>query len=104
VVDMGAGCGREGSHGSPFGSKFVSMPTRLAHLVVDAAEPARLARFWAGALGCEMVDEAPDEVDVCPPGFSYPDPSALPLVFVPVPQLPERFRALMAESKGGENK
>ena len=62
------------------------MPTRLVHLVVDAAEPARLARFWAGALGWEVVDEAPDEVDVCPPGFRYPDPSALPLVFVPVPE------------------
>src|SRR5262249_277095 len=78
--------GREGSHGGPFGSKFVSMATRLVHPVVDAAEPARLARFWAEGLGWEVVDEAPDEVDVCPPGFSYPDPSALPLVFVPVPE------------------
>jgi hypothetical protein len=31
------------------------MPTRLVHLVVDAAEPARLARFWAEALGWEEV-------------------------------------------------
>jgi Glyoxalase-like domain len=62
------------------------MPTRLVHLVVDAADPARLARFWAGALGWEVISEEPDEVDVCPPGFSYPDPSALPLVFVPVPE------------------
>ena len=62
------------------------MPTRLVHLVVDAAEPARLARFWAGALGWEVAAEEPDEVDVWPPGFSYPDPSALPLVFVPVPE------------------
>jgi hypothetical protein len=62
------------------------MPTRLVHLVVDAAEPARLARFWAGALGWVVAAEEPDEVDVWPPGFSYPDPSALPLVFVPVPE------------------
>ena len=62
------------------------MSTRLVHLVVDAAEPGRLARFWAGALGWEVASEEPDEVDVCPPGFSYPDPSALPLVFVPVPE------------------
>jgi predicted enzyme related to lactoylglutathione lyase len=63
------------------------MPTRLVHLVVDAAEPARLARFWAGALGWEIAaEEADDEVDVWPSGFSYPDPSALPLVFVPVPE------------------
>ena len=69
------------------------MATRLVHLVVDAAEPARLARFWAGALGWETAAEEPDEVDVWPPGFSYPDPSALPLVFVPVP-----------ESKNGKNR
>src|SRR5438445_4323659 len=61
------------------------MSTRLVHLVVDADEPGRLARFWASALGWEVASEEPDEVDVCPPGFSYPDPSALPLVFVPVP-------------------
>ena len=60
------------------------MPTRLVHLVVDAADPGRLARFWAAALRWEVADEEPDEVDVWPPGFSYPDSSALPLVFVPV--------------------
>ena len=69
------------------------MPTRLVHLVVDAAEPARLARFWAAALGWEVAPEEPDEVDVWPPGFSYPDSSALPLVFVPV-----------AEPKAGKNR
>ena len=63
-----------------------TMPTRLVHLVVDTAEPARLARCWAAALGWEVAPEEPDEVDVWPPGFSYPDSSALPLVFVPVPE------------------
>jgi len=63
-----------------------TMPTRLVHLVVDAADPARLARFWAAALGWEVAPEEPDEVDVWPPGFSYPDSAALPLVFVPVPE------------------
>ena len=62
------------------------MATRLVHLVVDAAEPGRVARFWAEALGWEVAAEEADEVDVWPPGFSYPDPSALPLVFVPVPE------------------
>jgi hypothetical protein len=30
------------------------MPTRMVHMVV-AAEPARVARFWAAALGWEMM-------------------------------------------------
>jgi len=62
------------------------MPTRLVHLVVDANDPSRLARFWAAALGWEVADEEPDEMDVWPAGYSYPDPVALPLVFVPVPE------------------
>src|SRR4029077_8850953 len=62
------------------------MPTRLVHLVVDAAEPARLARFWAGALGWGVGPEEAGGVGWGASGFSYPDPSALPLVFVPVPE------------------
>jgi len=62
------------------------MATRLVHLVVDAAEPARLARFWAAALRWEVGGEEDDEVDVLPGGYRYPDPAALALVFVPVPE------------------
>jgi predicted enzyme related to lactoylglutathione lyase len=61
------------------------MATRLVHLVVDAADPAGLARFWAAALGWEVAEEEPDEVVISPQGYSYPDPAALPLVFVAVP-------------------
>ena len=60
------------------------MPTRLVHLVIDAAEPARLARFWAAALDWEIAVDEPDEAAVEPRGYRYPDPVALPLVFVPV--------------------
>lgn len=35
----------------------VGVATRLVHLVVDAVEPARLARFWAAALGWEVAAE-----------------------------------------------
>jgi len=62
------------------------MPTRLVHVVADAHDPARLARFWAALLGWEIADETADEVDVWPAGYSYPDPVAVPLVFVPVPE------------------
>ena len=61
------------------------MPTRLVHLVADAADPSGLARFWSEALGWEVAAEEPGEVVVWPRGYSYPDPVALPLVFVPVP-------------------
>jgi catechol 2,3-dioxygenase-like lactoylglutathione lyase family enzyme len=67
------------------------MPTRLVHLVVDANDPAAQARFWAAALGWVIGDTADDEVDVWPEGYSYPDPVALPLVFVPVPE-PKRVK------------
>jgi Glyoxalase-like domain len=62
------------------------MPTRLVHLVIDAVEPARLARFWAAALGWEIGVEEDEEIDVWPLEYRYPDPVALPLVFVPVPE------------------
>ena len=61
------------------------MPTRPVHIVLDAAQPAWLAQFWAAALGWVLSAE-PDEDAVEPAGFSYPDPSALPVVFVPVPE------------------
>ena len=61
------------------------MPTRLVHMVIDANDPPKLARFWAGALDWVVEEEdGAEEVDVSPPGFQYPDPVALPLVFVPV--------------------
>jgi predicted enzyme related to lactoylglutathione lyase len=62
------------------------MPTRLVHLVVDASDPAALARFWAAALDWVVADEAEEEVDVWPAGFSYPGTAAVPLLFCPVPE------------------
>jgi predicted enzyme related to lactoylglutathione lyase len=57
------------------------MPTRLVHMVVDAAGPAALARWWAEALGWAITWEEPDEVAVEPP---EQDGVGVPLVFVPV--------------------
>jgi hypothetical protein len=66
--------------------QFDGMPTRLVHLVIDAADPPGLARFWSAALGWEIAAEEPSEVEVGPRGYDYPDPVALPLAFVPVPE------------------
>jgi predicted enzyme related to lactoylglutathione lyase len=80
------------------------MPTRLVHVVVDASDPAGLARFWAAALGWQTTDETAEEVDVEPAGYSYPDPVALPLVFVPVPEpkaVKNRVHLDLASSSAG---
>lgn len=51
------------------------------NLVVDATDPARLARWWAEALGYQIVNELPDEVEI------RRTPDTLPgVVFVPVPE------------------
>jgi predicted enzyme related to lactoylglutathione lyase len=57
------------------------MPTRLVWVVVDAADPRALARWWAEALGWAVTAEEPEEVAVEPPA---PDGVGVPLVFVPV--------------------
>ncbi len=62
------------------------MPTRAVHVVADANDPPRLAAFWAAALGWELAEDDPDEQVIWPAGFSYPGTTALPLVFVPVPE------------------
>ena len=62
------------------------MATRLVHMVIDAQDTARLASFWAATLGWEIGIDEPGEVAVWPGGFEYPEPGALPLVFVPVPE------------------
>ena len=64
------------------------MPTRMVHMVFDAVEPVRLARFWAAALGWEMERETAadgsEAANVLPAGYSYPDPVAQALVLLPV--------------------
>src|SRR6266436_2722856 len=65
-------------HRARFRGRLGSMPTRLVHVVADALDPPRLARFWAGLLGWEIADETADEVDVWPAGYTYPDPVAVP--------------------------
>ncbi|WBB95366.1 MULTISPECIES: VOC family protein [unclassified Solwaraspora] len=57
------------------------MASQWENLVVDAHDPARLARWWAQALGYQIVHEASDEVEI------RRSPDQLPgLIFVPVPE------------------
>jgi predicted enzyme related to lactoylglutathione lyase len=55
------------------------MATRLDSLVIDAADPHALARFWSAALDWEITEEEPDDVTVEPRDLG------LQLVFGPVP-------------------
>lgn len=40
------------------------MATHLAHVVIDAQDPTGLARFWAQALGWQVIIDEPDEVEI----------------------------------------
>ncbi|HEY0452925.1 VOC family protein [Actinophytocola sp.] len=58
------------------------MSTRLVNVVVDAADPPALARFWRDLLGWYISLEDADEVDLqAPPDDGW----RFDLVFVPVP-------------------
>lgn len=59
------------------------VPTRLVHIAIDAADPERLAGFWARVFGWQTQAGADGEVMVLPGGWRYPDPGPLPLLFVP---------------------
>jgi hypothetical protein len=43
------------------------MPTRLVHLVVDAADPAGLARFWSAALVARLEGLGARQIDIGQP-------------------------------------
>ena len=57
------------------------MGSRWYTVVVDATDPARLARWWAEVLDYRLLYEAPDEVVIGRDEKTYPG-----LVFVPVPE------------------
>jgi catechol 2,3-dioxygenase-like lactoylglutathione lyase family enzyme len=42
------------------------MPCHVIALCVDAIDPLRVARFWAGVLGWEMADDAHDDIALVP--------------------------------------
>jgi predicted enzyme related to lactoylglutathione lyase len=57
------------------------MGSRWYTVVVDATDPARLARWWAEVLDYRLLYEASDEVVIGRDENTYPG-----LVFVPVPE------------------
>lgn len=70
------------------------MTSRLAECVVDCADPSTLARFWASALGYQVLDESDDLVEVGPGGRTDAQqvedfrsgPAVPSLIFIRVPE------------------
>jgi len=56
--------------------------SRWEQVVVDCEDPARLARWWAEALGYEIVHEAPEEVEIRRSRDELPG-----LLFTPTPDV-----------------
>ena len=57
------------------------MALEWEQVVVDAADPARLGRWWQEALGWVVVDDDPEEFEIRPGPDSFPG-----LLFVAVPE------------------
>ena len=57
------------------------MGSKLAELVVDAADPQHLARFWSAVLGWQPTGRYAGAVEIAAPGGHGPS-----LTFVPVPE------------------
>ncbi|MFI7242500.1 VOC family protein [Streptomyces qinglanensis] len=62
------------------------MATRLVQIAMKAQDNSALGRFWAAALGWSVVDDGPEVTNVEPPGFTYPDPVALCVDVLRVPE------------------
>ncbi|MFG1947242.1 VOC family protein [Nonomuraea sp. NPDC048826] len=61
------------------------MRMQLVQVNVKARDDAALGRFWADALGWGVSSEGPGVTNVEPVGFSWPDPAAVCVDVVTVP-------------------
>jgi hypothetical protein len=64
---------------------FFAMALRLVQVNFKARDDTVVGRFWADALGWEMSSEGPGVTNLEPAGLDYPDPSALFIDVVSVP-------------------
>ncbi len=62
------------------------MATRPVQIHMSARDETTLGQFWAEALGWNMSSEAPGVVNLEPHDFTYPDPAALCIDIVAVPE------------------
>ncbi|MGW0732551.1 VOC family protein [Streptomyces sp. NPDC002851] len=62
------------------------MATRLVQISMKARDNSALGRFWAAALCWNVTGDGPDETNVEPEGFTYPDSSAVCVDVLAVPE------------------
>ncbi|MFI6682023.1 VOC family protein [Kribbella sp. NPDC050470] len=62
------------------------MATRLVQVTMKARDDDAVGRFWADSLGWGVSSEGPSVTNVEPKGFSYPDPTAVCVDVLAVPE------------------
>ena len=62
------------------------MATRLVQIAMNARDDSALGRFWAAALGWSISSEEPGVTNLEPVGFAYPDPVAVCIDIIAVPE------------------
>ena len=62
------------------------MTLRLVQIAMDARDDSAVGRFWAEALGWSVASEEPGVTNVEPVGFAYPDPVAVCIDVLAVPE------------------
>jgi predicted enzyme related to lactoylglutathione lyase len=62
------------------------MATRLVQIAMNAGDDAALGQFWAQALGWGISSEGPCVTNLEPHGFTYPDPIAVCVDVIAVPE------------------
>ncbi|MEV6985608.1 VOC family protein, partial [Sphaerisporangium sp. NPDC051017] len=62
------------------------MAMRLVQIAMNARDNSALGRFWAEALGWNVTGDEPGETNVEPEGFAYPDPVAVCVDVLAVPE------------------
>jgi Glyoxalase-like domain len=70
----------------PRGYKIGGMALRLVQIAMNARDDSALGRFWAEALGWTISSEEPGVTNLEPEGFTYPDPIAVCLDIIAVPE------------------
>ena len=62
------------------------MALRLVQIAMNARDDSAVGRFWAEALGWGVDSEEPGVTNVEPVGFAYPDPTAICIDVLAVPE------------------